>query len=218
MQVYRAFYVDDTWHVTPKLAINLGLRYELQGTWSDAYGRLSYWDPLAPNATISGCGGPGTGCLGDAFLVGTGRNSGQNNIPMDKKAFSPRVGFAYGFNQKTVIRGGYGIFYIPNYVSFGLNPDNDVVNLASTPLHATNDSFITPAAMLDGAGCSFNFAGTSVFPVRGPNAFGCAESGPFGNAGIISPPGRDFTGLATPNISSFVARKRQPHAGSLLWR
>jgi len=210
LQVYRAFYVDDTWHVTPKLAINLGLRYELQGTWSDAYGRLSYWDPLAPNATISGCGGPGTGCLGDAFLVGTGRNSGQNNIPMDKKAFSPRVGFAYGFNQKTVIRGGYGIFYIPNYVSFGLNPDNDVVNLASTPLHATNDSFITPAAMLDGAGCSFNFAGTSVFPVRGPNAFGCAESGPFGNAGIISPPGRDFTGLATPNISSFVAANGSP--------
>jgi len=53
---------------------------------------------------------------------------------MDKKAFSPRLGFAYALDQKTVIRGGYGTFYIPNYVSFGLNPDNDVVNLATTAL------------------------------------------------------------------------------------
>jgi hypothetical protein len=211
LQVYRGFFVDDTWHLTPKLTVNLGLRYELQGTWSDAYGRLSYWDPLAANGTVTGCSGtPGSTCLGDAFLVGTGRNSGENNIPMDKKAFSPRIGLAYALDQKTVIRGGYGIFYIPNYVSFGLNPDNDVVNLASTPLHATNDSFITPTAMLDGDGCSFNFTGSSVFATRGPNAFGCAESGPFGNAGIIAPPGRNFSGLATPDISSFVAANGNP--------
>ena len=166
LQVYRALYVDDTWHLTPKLTLNLGLRYELQGTWSDSYKRLSYWDPLATNATVSGCGGvAGDACPGDAFLVGTGRNSSGNNIPMDKKAFSPRLGFAYGADPKTVIRGGYGIFYIPNYVSFGLNPDNDFVNLASTPLHATTDSFVTPVGMLDGDECSYN-ATNSVFPVR----------------------------------------------------
>lgn len=211
LQVYRAFYVDDTWHVTPKLTLNFGLRYELQGTWSDAYGRLSYWDPLATNGTVTGCGATaGSSCSGDAFLVKTGRNSSENNIPMDKKAFSPRLGFAYGLDQKTVIRGGYGIFYIPNYVSFGLNPDNDVVNLASTPLHATTDSYITPTAMLDGAGCSFSFAGSSVFPARGPNGFGCGQPGPFGSAGIIAPPGRNFTGLSTPNISSFVAANGSP--------
>jgi len=210
LQVYRALYVDDTWRLTSKLTVNLGLRYELQGTWSDAYGRLSYWDPTAVNATVKGCGGAGTGCPGDAFLVGTGRNSSKNNIPMDKKAFSPRLGFAYSFDQKTVIRAGYGIFYIPNYVSFGLNPDNDVVNLASTPLHATNDSFVTPAAMLDGNACSYNFAGSSVFPLRGTDKFGCTQSGPFGNSGIIAPPGRNFTGLTTPNISSFAAANGNP--------
>ncbi len=210
LQVYRALYLDDTWHLTNKLTVNLGLRYELQGTWSDSYGRLSYWDPTATNATVTGCGGAGTSCPGEAFLVGTGRNSSKNNIPMDKKAFSPRIGFAYALDQKTVIRAGYGIFYIPNYVSFGLNPDNDVVNLASTPLHATPDSFITPTAMLDGAGCSFGFTGSSVFPLRGSDLFGCAQSGPFGNSGIIAPPGRNFTGLATPNISSFVAANGNP--------
>ena len=210
-QTYRAFYADDTWHLTSRLTVNLGLRYELQGTWSDAYGRLSYWDPTATNATASGCSGVGTTCPGDAFLVGTGRNSSQNNIPMDKTAFSPRLGFAYALDSKTVIRGGFGTFYIPNYVSFGLNPDNDVVNLASTPLHATNDSFITPAGMLDGDGCSFNFTGASVFPVRGANKFGCAQSGPFGNSGILPPPGRNFAPLAgtlapfAADISSFTA-------------
>ena len=216
-QVYRALFVDDTWHLTPKFTLNLGLRYELQGTWSDAYGRLSYWDPLATNSTASGCFGAGTMCPGDAFLVGTGRNHSDNNIPMDKKAFSPRLGFAYALDSKTVIRGGYGIFYIPNYVSFGLNPDNDFVNLASTPLHATNDSFITPAAMLDGGDCSYHFTGASVFPVRGPNAFGCAQSGPFGNSGILPPPGRNFSPLASTlapfpaNISSFALFTASPN-------
>jgi hypothetical protein len=213
LQVYRALYVDDTWHLTHKLTVNLGLRYELQGTWSDSYGRLSYWDPTATNATVTGCGGTaGSPCQGDAFLVGTGRNSSKNNIPMDKKAFSPRIGFAYGLDQKTVIRAGYGIFFIPNYVSFGLNPDNDVVNLASTPLHATTDSFITPIGMLDGDSCSYN-AASSVFPVRGPNNFGCAQSGPFGNSGIIAPPGRNYSNLPIPgvtSVSSFVAFNGNP--------
>jgi hypothetical protein len=214
LQVYRGLYADDTWHLTSKLTVNLGLRYELQGTWSDAYNRLSYWDPRATNATVTGCGGTaGSSCPGDAFLVGMGRNSSRNNIPLNKKAFSPRLGFAYSLDQKTVIRAGYGIFYIPNYVSFGLNPDNDVVNLASTPLHATNDSFITPSAMLDGDNCSYNFSGTSVFPLRGSDKFGCAQSGPFGNSGIIAPPGRNYSNLPIPgvtNLSSFVAFNGNP--------
>jgi hypothetical protein len=129
---------------------------------------------------------------------------------MDKKAFSPRLGFAYGLDSKTSIRGGYGIFYIPNYVSFALNPDNDVVNLASTPLHATNDSFVTPFATLDGNTCSYAFSGTSTLPGTYPNGFGCAQSGPFGNAGIIAPPGRNYNGLSTPSVSSFVAANGNP--------
>ena len=56
-QTYRAFYGADTWHVTPKLTLNLGLRYELQGPWSDRYNRLSYWNPTLTNATVTGCNG-----------------------------------------------------------------------------------------------------------------------------------------------------------------
>ena len=73
---------------------------------------------------------------------------------MDKKEFSPRLGFAYSWDQKTVIRGGYGIFWIPNYISFGLNPDNDVINLATTPFVATTNHGLSPAATLDGSNCT----------------------------------------------------------------
>ena len=166
-QVYRALYADDTFRFTSKLTLNLGLRYELQGTWSERFKRLSYWDPLATNATVTGCGGTaGSPCLGDAFLIGTGRNTSDNNVPMDKKAFSPRLGLAYALDDKTVIRAGYGIFFIPNYVSFGLNPDNDIINLASTPFTATTNSFLTPFATLNSDGCSL----APVLPPRATQA------------------------------------------------
>jgi len=195
-QVYRAFYVDDTFRVTHKLTINLGLRYELQGTWSERFNRLTFWNPAATNATVTGCGGTlGSSCPGDAALV----SSGGNNIPMDKKAFSPRLGFAYALDQKTVIRGGYGTFYIPNYVSFGLNPDNDLVNLATTGFNATTDSYTTPFSTLNGTNCTLagnTFAG-----------FSCSDTaGPFGAQGILLPPGRD----PQPNLSAFVAANGSP--------
>jgi len=186
-QAYRALYVNDTWHVRSKLTLNLGLRYELPGTWSERYNRLSYWDPNATNATVTGCNSAGT-CPGDAMLVKTGPNSSGNNLPLDKKAFSPRLGFAYALDAKTVLRGGYGVFFIPNYVSFGLNPDNDVINLATTPFTATKDSYVTPFSTLNGTGgCSF----TGGAPT-------CADNGgPFGSAGIGLPPGRTVSASVT---------------------
>jgi hypothetical protein len=195
-QVYRAFYLDDTFRVTNKLTLNLGLRYELQGTWSERFNRLTFWNPAATNATVTGCGGTvGSACPGDASLV----SSGGNNIPMDKKAFSPRLGFAYALDQKTVIRGGYGIFFIPNYVSFGLNPDNDVVNLATTGFNATTNSYLTPFSTLNGTNCTL--AGTTFA------SFSCADtSGPFGAQGILLPPGRN----PQPNLSTFVAANGSP--------
>jgi hypothetical protein len=205
-ETYRALYVEDTWHVTSKFTASLGLRYELPGTWSEAYNRLSYWDPFTNNATVTGCNGTaGSVCPGDAMYVGTGPNSTDNNLPLDKKAFSPRVGFVYSPDQKTVVRAGYGVFFIPNYVSFALNPDNDVINLAATDFTASTDGYITPASNLDGAACGFGVAGVFAQP-RGPDKFNCAQVGPFGNSGILAPPGRN----AAPTLSSFVADNGSP--------
>jgi Carboxypeptidase regulatory-like domain len=206
-QTYRALYVNDTWHVRSKLTVNLGLRYELPGTWSERYNRLSYWDPSATNATVQGCSGVALStCPGDAMLVGTGPNSSNNNLPLDKKAFSPRLGFAYSLDDKTVIRGGYGVFFIPNYISFGLNPDNDVINLATTPFTATGDSYLTPFSTLNGTGgCSFT-----------GGAVTCADNGgPFGSGGIGLPPGRTQSAslTAAANGSPTLAPWSDPKYG-----
>jgi hypothetical protein len=199
LQTYRALYVTDTYKVLPKLTLNLGLRYELAGTWSERFDRLSYWNPTTTNLSVTGCTGPGTPCIGDANLVDTGINSSRNNLPLDKKEFSPRIGFAYSLDSKTVIRGGYGIFWIPNYVSFANNPDNDIINLATTPFFATINHGLSPNATLDASNCTL---GGTTFA-----SFSCTTPGPFGTSGILPPPGR--TG-GNPALSAFVAANGSP--------
>src|SRR5580704_6030090 len=135
-ETYRGFYFGDTWRVTSKLTLNYGLRYDLPGNFSERHDLSSYWDPAATNRTVTGCGvatsGPtagqgiaGSPCPGDIFFVGTGINPGRTAVPLYKKELMPRIGAAYSWDQKTVIRAGYGIFFIPNWVLFNLNPRND---------------------------------------------------------------------------------------------
>src|SRR6267143_400916 len=146
-QTYRSLYFGDNWHATSKLTLNLGLRYDLQGPWSERFDRMTYFNPSVANSSVTGCNGTaGSACPGDLFLVKTGVNSSRNNLPLSKKEFSPRLGFAYGWNQKTVIRGGYGIFFIPNYVSFGTNPyiDPNASNCTLSAPGAANFTCSTP--------------------------------------------------------------------------
>jgi len=135
-QVYRAFYFNDTWRATDRLSINLGLRYELQGPWSERFNRLSYFDPSAKNYINQFLPAGSPTISGDVFLVSLDT---RNNLPLTKDNFAPRVGIAYSLTPKTIIRSGYGIYWIPNYVSYSLNPNNDMVNAASTTYTGTID-------------------------------------------------------------------------------
>ena len=143
--------------------------------------------------------------IGDASLV---RDRPEQHAgitcPLDKKEFSPRLGFAYSWDQKTVIRGGYGVFWIPNYVSFQLNPDNDLINLATTPFFGTINHGLSPNASLDASNCTAVGGGYAAFLAS------CADAGPFGANGILPPPGRTSYPPASPNISSFAATNGAP--------
>jgi hypothetical protein len=105
---------------------------------------------------------------GDVFLVNSGNRS---NIPLEKIDFSPRLGFAYSINSKMVVRSGYGIFWIPNYVSFSLNPLNDMVNAGATTYTGTVDgthpvntiSLPFPAGISAPPGRSLGVEGTQQF-------------------------------------------------------
>lgn len=187
-QTYRALYLGDNWKATSKLTLNLGLRYELQGPWSERFDRMTYFNPSVASASVTGCSGLGTPCPGDLFLVKTGTNDTRNNLPLSKKEFSPRLGFAYGLNSRTVVRGGYGIFYIPNYVSFGTNPYIDPVSSATNNFFASNNGGLTPASTLNASNCTLTAPGTLT----------CASPGPFGPT-LITPAGRN----PQPNVSQY---------------
>jgi hypothetical protein len=191
-ETYRALYLADNWHVSSKLTLNLGLRYELQGPWSERYNRLTYFDPKVVNSSETGCSGvPGSPCPGDLFLVKTGPNKSRNSLPLPKLNFSPRLGFAYALDSKTVIRGGYGIFFIPNFVSFGVNPYIDPVASATSPFFSSNDQGLTPSSTLNASNCTLAAPG-------GAGNFSCITPGPFGPT-LVTPPGRN----PQPNVSVY---------------
>ena len=135
-QTYRAFYVNDVWHVKDKLTVSMGLRYELQGPWSERFNRLSNFVPSAPSYLNQFLPAGSPVVMGDVYLVPPGT---RNNLPLQKNNFEPRIGLAYSLTPKTIIRSGYGIFWVPSDVSFALNPINDMVNAASTTYTGTVD-------------------------------------------------------------------------------
>jgi len=145
-----------------KLTLNLGLRYEQQGPWSERFDRLSYFDPSAVNLASQASG---RSDKGEIFLVKTGRNGSRNSMPLDKTNFAPRIGLAYGLNPRTVVRSGYGIFWIPNFVSFSVNPTFDVVAQGNSVYTGSTDG-----------------GRTFVNKIRNP----------FPATGIVPPPGRNF--------------------------
>ena len=100
-----AGYTQDNWRVNDKLTLNLGIRYDLETPRTERYNRMSYLDPNVksplnvpefPNLT-GGLGFPD--------------NNNRHNYGWDKNNWGPRFGFAYKLKEKTVMRGGYGIFY-----------------------------------------------------------------------------------------------------------
>jgi outer membrane receptor protein involved in Fe transport len=116
---YFAPYIQDDWKVTNRLTLNLGLRWDYRTVpfeqdnkmfWFDRanpLGGLCFADKGLGTADVPGLGGP-IAPDGNGFYRYCGRN---NPAAASKKPFAPRLGFAYRLGDKTVVRGGYGIFF-----------------------------------------------------------------------------------------------------------
>jgi len=133
---YYALFLQDDWKVTPKLTLNLGLRWEYEGPMTDRYNVISNFDPgIASPLRV-----PGLSLRGGLTYPGTG-GLPRGAIDRDFNDFGPRFGFAYQWNRKTVVRGGFGIIYIPTSPSADLSKTGF---LWDTPMVTTIDGGLTP--------------------------------------------------------------------------
>jgi len=115
-------YASDSWKVTPKLTVTYGLRYELEPPYSDKYDNIvniafKWDDTVLPTYVRAGKGDFYGGNPPPPFQLPPGIPFtrglyGNRAYQTSYKDIAPRLGLAYGLNQKTVIRAGGGIYYI----------------------------------------------------------------------------------------------------------
>lgn len=134
--------VVDEIRVTSVLTLTLGLRFDYQSAIRERDDNMSTFDPNVPNP---GAGGR----LGAMIFAGDGPGrTGSRTLespPID--AFGPRVGFAYRLGERSVVRGGYGIYY-----STVPHSQFDSVNTLGFRFHATANDLTNgrrPAYFLD---------------------------------------------------------------------
>ena len=146
-QWYFAPYFQDDWKVSRKLTLNLGLRWDFNQAPSEKYNRLNRgFDPNVASPAASQIPAEMIalypqlanlkGGLAFAGVDGNPRIVAKNDL----NNFQPRVGVAYSLNDRTVLRGGYGLFY--------MNPNNDSLITSgfstNTPIVASLDDNRTP--------------------------------------------------------------------------
>jgi hypothetical protein len=136
-------FAQDDFKVTPRLAVNLGIRYDFATPVWDAKNHLANFNPA---------GG------GSLIYAKDGSIYDRSGVHPNYHNFAPRLGFSYQITPKTVLRTGYGIFYSPferigSEDQLALNPPgliNNNISLSSTalaPLFSLHNGF--PSNFLD---------------------------------------------------------------------
>ena len=129
-----AGYVQDDWRVTRWLTLNLGLRYDYYGPNSEVADRISNVDLVQGKIIIAGQNGV----------------SSSAGVQPDRLDFSPRFGFAATLAKGTVLRGGYGISFVPNMIASSMALRNppfvSLYTVNATPLTPRQFAFGRTAA------------------------------------------------------------------------
>ena len=108
-QIYAVYALDD-FKVSPRLTLNLGLRYEIFTTIKEANNNSANFDFSSQSLIVpSGQNAQLTPTLATELPIL--RNGSRGLISPDTNNFAPRVGLSYQLSDKLVLRSGYGIFY-----------------------------------------------------------------------------------------------------------
>ena len=176
---------QDNWKVAPKLTLNLGLRYDVNLPRTERYNRMDWFDPNVVSPlnggsityqdplTLQNVTRPLLG--GEVFANGNQRS----NFVTDWKDFQPRFGFSYLLKSKTVVRGGYGIYYgqsrsgatgVLPYGSQGFNQTTGAVGTynadGATPYLRLGDPF--PNGLIQPPGSSLGLLNDVSYGAVGP--------------------------------------------------
>jgi carboxypeptidase family protein/TonB-dependent receptor-like protein len=171
------WYVQDAWKIKPRLTLNLGLRYEIQTAPTERANAQEYFDPTAVNPISSSVGFNVPGAL----VFNSPSNRGLYNTNYHN--FAPRIGAAYQATNHVVVRGGYGIFYVPSYYGNGPN----IGYSQSTPWVTSLNSGLNPSSTLSGnASLGLPSAFSSQVPATGNSLGGLTDVG-FGLNPVVYP-------------------------------
>ena len=140
---YLAFFFQDDWKVTRKLTLNIGTDYSLEFPITERYNRKMWFDPTVAL--------PISGAVGLPLHGGFEFANSSTRSPYDlyTKQWGPRFGFAYQLFSKTVIRGGYGLFWIPAAITEVTGDVRAPAWEINTPMVATLNNGLTPFNTLD---------------------------------------------------------------------
>jgi len=122
---YYATYLQDDWKVSQRLTLNVGVRYDIEGSPSERQNRqnrgFAFNTPSPLAAAVKAASG--SNCLACANLTGGLLFAGANGDPSgafntELNHVQPRAGAVYRVSDKLIVRGGYGMFYLPQ-AAFG---------------------------------------------------------------------------------------------------
>jgi len=140
---YLSFFLQDDWKVTRKLTLNVGMDYSLEFPITERHNRKMWLDPTAqlPISQVV-----------ELPLAGGFRFADDNRrAPFDlyTRQFGPRVGFAYQLFPHTVLRSGYGLFWIPAAMTEVTGDTRAPAWAINTPMVTSLDGGVTPYDTLD---------------------------------------------------------------------
>jgi hypothetical protein len=117
----EGYFFQDDWKFNSRLTLNLGLRYELVTPWVDKHDIMLNFDPtfnnntgrfiIPSNRTLQYLDPIIAATLPVVTAAQSGLGIGRGLVRTDKNNFAPRVGAAFRVTDKTVVRGGYGLYF-----------------------------------------------------------------------------------------------------------
>lgn len=143
-QWVTGLYLQDDWRVTPTLTLNLGLRWDVETGFKERHNR---WADFNPNVISPLSSAVGFNMQGGAQFLGVNGNPSRTS-PTYYHELAPRFGFSYALTPKTVVRGGYGILFLP--ISERGYGDPNIGFTQGTNI-ATSANGFTPAVTIDNA-------------------------------------------------------------------